>query len=171
MKKHIKKILVPNPESWRIVTIAVMLLALLRLFESVCGWLNGNTMVTQYGIDPILADAIVKCPDLLFYATYVTLGLSLIFLFVVGRMFVLYISDECEASTALNVTLGCSIAAAWSFPVVHVVTDLAATGFNLRDTTGLDAFQLGTDTWPLIVITLVCVVLLVINKRVSKLIK
>ena len=171
VKNHTKNVLVPSPESWRVVTIAILLMALLRLLESVCGWLNGSTLVSQYGMDPVLVDAIVACPDLLFYATYVTLGLSIIFLVVVGWMFVYYICDEVEGSTALNVTLGCSIAAAWSFPVIHVITDLTATGFNLRDTGNLDAFKLGVDMWPLVVITVVCVVLLIVNKRVSKLLR
>lgn len=169
--KKVKEIMVPTHENWRTFTIAILLMSVLWHLQAVCGWLNGNTMVEHYGISSVLAEAIVRCPDLVFYATYISLALSILMLVIIGRMFVRFICDEVEASTALNVTLGCSIGTAWSFPVIHVVVDMIATGLNIRDTTGMDAFQLGIDIWPLIVITVVCIVLLMVNRRVERLMK
>lgn len=169
--KKVKQILVPDQEPWRVCTIIVLVLAVLWHLKMVCGWLNGATLVDQYGIDPILVDAILKCPDLIFYTTYISLALSLAMLVIILVQFVRYICGVQDSHTALDVTMYCSIATAWSFPVIHVIADLAATGFNTRDTTGLDAFQLGTDGWPMIVISLVCFGLLMYNKRVSKLMK
>lgn len=169
--KKEKEILVPSVEKWTMVTFSILLLNLLWHLQMVAGWFNGATLIDQYGMEPILVEAMNRCPDLFFYSTYISAGICLVMLGIAVWMFIYYITDKIEGYIALNVAVGCAIGTAWTFPVVGFVADLFATAINLRDTSGLDVFQLGIDGWPLIVITGVCVAVLLINDRIEKLLK
>lgn len=165
--KKFKKVYVPNKQLWGTVTVIILIMTLLWHLEAVVGWLNGTTMVKQYGVDTVLANAIAQCPDILFYATYVALGFSLIMLAVTAWVLYRYMVEEMEFGKALNISTICAMATVWAFPVIHAVTDLAATAMVVRDTTGFDVFQLGIDAWPMLVTTAVCAVVLWVNKRVN----
>lgn len=172
-KKKEPKIIIPNANVWNIVTAIILFFCAVWLLNGTAGWLNGSTMVNWYGMSPVLADTIMKGPDILFFATYLALGVSVILLAIVIWCVYRYFIDEMEGYTALLIVMICAIAAIWAFPFIHVFTDLFATAVQIadgeavaRDTRAFDVFQLGIDILPLLVKSAVCCLVLWINRRV-----
>lgn len=163
------KTYVLNIDLWNTVTIILLLAMLFLHGKSIVGWLDGTTMVSQFGMDSVLATAIARCPDLLFHATYYSLALSAIMLVVTFVMLYRFLCDKTDSYDALSVSVICSIVTTWAFPFIHAILDLGATALNIRDTSGFDVGQLGIDLQPMIIITVVYFVILWLNKRVDNL--
>ena len=173
-KKKEVKIITPDIRIWNTITTILMLMTIFWHLEAASGWMNGTTMVEHYGMDPILANAVAACPDILFYATHAALGVSLIMLVITSVLFYRYVIGETEGHDALLITMICSIIAVWAFPFLHAITDLTASAAEVRDSVGVirdtrlfDVFQLGIEGWPLMVTTGVCCVVLWVNRRVN----
>lgn len=145
-----------------------MILMVVTVFwhiDAVAGWLNGTTLTKHFGINTVLADAIAKCPDILFHSTYYALAVSLISLVVTAILLYNYIVDKMECFDVLRISMIIMIISVWAFPFIHGVADLAATALQIRDTSNFDVFQLGIAGWPLIVVTAICSVVLWLNGR------
>lgn len=183
-RKEIKKAkkmeaaeIVPNILVWNVITTLILVATLVWHLEAVTGWLNGNTMVTQFGMDPVIAKAIAECPDILFYSTYIAFALSLALLVVTAVVLYRFLINKMSGYVALIITMVGSIVSAWGFPLIHAFADLAATPIKIKDTAGIvrdthmfDVFQLGIEGWPLLVITAVCCAILWVNKRIDNMI-
>lgn len=176
-KKKAAAEIVPNTLVWSVITTLILVASLVWHIEAASGWLNGNTMVSQFGMDPVMAKAIAECPDILFYSTYIAFALSLALLVVTAVVLYRYLINKISGYVALIVTMIGTIASVWGFPLIHAFADLAATPIGVKDTAGIvrntklfDVFQLGIDGWPLLVITAVCCAVLVLNKRIDNMI-
>lgn len=166
-KVKLVKTYIPNAETWNTVVTVLLLVTLAWHFKAIIGWLTGATMVDQFGMEAPLATAIAKCPDILFYSTYVALGVSVIMFIVTAFVSHRFVCDEMDGCDALNTAVICSLVSIWAFPVIHACADLLATALKTRDTSGFDVFQLGIDIWPMLISSAVCVVILSLNKRVD----
>ena len=155
-----------NEEYWNIAVLLILIATAIWHLYALSGWLNGNTLVNYFGLERPLATAISESPDILFYATYFAMGLSAIMFIVTLVTLVFYCCNEWDAYLAIRIVITCSIVSIWAFPFLHAITDLTATAFNVRDTSGFDVFQLGIDMWPMVINSAVCIVILWLNKRI-----
>ena len=166
-KVKVVKTYIPNGDTWNVIATILLVATLAWQFKGIIGWLTGATMVDVFGMSPVLATAIVKCPDILFYSTYFALGVSVIAFIVTAFVTHRFVCDEMDGCDALNTAVIGSMVTLWAFPVIHGCADLLATATKIRDTSGFDVFQLGIDIWPLLISTAVCVVIAALNKRVD----
>lgn len=158
-----------NQENWNIISMFLLLLTALWNLQNVIGWLNCESLTRLYGVNSLLADAVAKCPDIVFYSTYITFAISIAVLVFTGYMIFKAIFNKCSAQDALNPVLISSMCYCWIFPVVHIVVDIAATALQVRSTMGFDFFQMEINALPICVITIVSALLLWLNKNIDNL--
>lgn len=168
-KKAEMKWLTLNQTNWNIVCVFLLLMSAVWHLEQLTGWLNGETLMNLYKVPQQVAEAIVVCPDILFYSTYVCLVISLGCTVFVGYMIFRALFDKDSAQDALNPVLLVSAVFPWVFPIVHVIADVAGTAMKVRSTMMFDVFQLGIDVFPLCIITVVSLALLWLNKNIDNL--
>jgi len=168
-KKAEMKWLTLNQANWNIVCMFLLLMSAVWYLEQTLGFLNGKTLQSLYNVPPLLAQAIVACPDMLFHATYYAFVLSLGCTVFVGYMIFRALFEKDSAQDALNPVLLVSAIFPWVFPITHVVTDIAGTAFKIRSTIMFDVFQLGIDMSTLIIISVVSLLLLWLNKNIDNL--
>jgi len=166
-KKRVYRIPEINEDYWNTTALFLLIATVFWHLQALTGWLNGSTLVRYFGIDSVLANAISKSPDILFYATYFAMGLSVIMLIVTLVVLYFFFCDECDTHLAVKTVVSCSLASIWAFPVIHAITDLTASAIIERDTTGFDVFQLGINAGPLVLASVVCIAILWLNKRIN----
>lgn len=167
LQKNISVKVNVNVELWNTITVILLLMSVFWHLRNVAGWWNGNTLVQVYGMDELLASAIGACPDILFYATHLSMATSIGFLIASLVLLVLFVIDSKDACAVLGPVMLFTIISIWAFPVFHAICDLLATAFEVRDTLDFDVFQLGIKAGPMLITTAVCFVIMQVNKRVN----
>lgn len=168
-KKAEMKWLTLNQANWNIVCVFLLLMSAIWHLEQMIGWLTGDTLMNLYNVSPLLADAIVKCPDILFHSTYYAFVVSLGCTIFVGYMIFRALFEKDSAQDALSPVLVVSAIFPWVFPIIHIVADIAGTALKIRSTMMFDVFQLGIEMAPLCIITVVSLLLLWLNKNIDNL--
>lgn len=168
-KKAEMKWLTLNQTNWNIVCVFLLLMSAIWHMEQMVGWLTGETLTNLYNVSPLLADAIVKCPDILFHSTYYAFAASVGCTIFVGYMIFKALFEKDTAQDALSPVLVVSAIFPWIFPVIHIVADIAATALKVRSTMMFDVFQLGISMAPLCIISVVSLLLLWLNKNIDNL--
>lgn len=155
-----------DPNIWDTIVTVILLTSAVWHLQHFIGWFTGDVLMELYHIENALAKAIVDCPYILFYATYIAAGFSGVFL--IGILYFLYamLTGKMDADEALTPTMLFNLSTIWLFPIIHAVADLTATTLKVRDTSGFDVFQLGIDMIPMVIISAVCCLILWVGNKI-----
>lgn len=132
----------------------------------------GIGLTLLYGIDGMLLEAALACPDMVLYSHFATAGACVVLAVITAVVLIRAIKKRETLVPALHTASFMQIIAAWAFPVINLLTDLVVTsikvdGTALRSVYAYDLFDLGISVVPALLITAVALIIMYVNNRLA----
>lgn len=148
---------------WYRVCLGIFALVALINLLGIVGWITGHTLEIFYGIDGLLHEVAMENNYLIMYMNYFGIIAS-----VVMIALAIYNIRECviDKEFTFDKIRGFMILTAvsiWSVPLYNAVADLALVASRMRSILSFDLFDLGMTAWPMLICTVLCIAVLVVN--------
>lgn len=148
---------------WYRVCLAIIGLIGLVNAVGLVGWITGHTLDIFYGIDGLFLENAMKTPYLILYMN--TFGVIACAAMVLYAAYTIYecVNDKEITFDKLRDFILMTALSIWAVPLYHAIADLAMTYAHVRSVLSFDIFDLGMNAWPMLISTVLCVAVLIVN--------
>lgn len=151
------------------ILIGVMLVLQLAYAASMALGFGLNLL---YGIGGQFLESALICPDLILYSHYGAAGMCVLLAVITALGLVRSMKDKERLTGSLHTAAVSQIVAAWSFPVINILTDMVVTsvkvgGTQLRSSSAYDLFDMGITIIPGLIISAAALIVIYVNNRLG----
>lgn len=145
--------------------VCLVIFGLIGLVNAVglVGWITGDTLAIFYGIDGLFLENAMQTPYLILYMN--VFGIIACLAMVVYSVLTIIgsITDKETTFDKLRDFMLMTALSVWAVPLYHAIADLAMTYMQIRSVLSFDIFDLGMNAWPMLISTVLCIVVLIVN--------